>query len=682
MKRLIVALLLLLAQPSAFAEGASYCSSVVGKTMCSPLSKEQELVANLCRVEMKEANCDAFFKSYPDVEKEKKGRDCDQLATCSMPTKLKDYAKACLENWAGAWGDIAAVIYQILAGDITVSPAFKAREKFFAECITTECKRAMLGPYQDLFTKEEIEGSPYDRKFFDPNDPVNGNHIQGISAKALYVKLLQRLSLKIKNGTLEQPPIEPWSGMPAKALPTADEMINKALQKMGVSHTACYDPAVLAQMRCYAFFTVLDPLIVMGAAGKMSGFAGRGLEKALAKEAIKSEAQDAENAAKLLQDRKKAALEAHSDAAVDTTIKNFISEQDKSIVKLANKNADPTTEFWKDTGVKIDKHGNIDLNFAEVAQNIDSKVNDMIRQGKIQEADAIRPVFVYHIDYKYFTVSPNEIPPKGAKRAHSLLSEDFFYELVSKGEYPMGYADIVSSTGSGYKESAFLHDTNHFATFINNPEFMISSRQVAKKILATKDYKLRKIYEARYLFAAEYSQGFSKKALSQASKDLQKIKENLNLSRHLANTPLAYKNALEPLDEKQLRRIATDFSNSSLATARPDSLGGATHILRHRYAPDTRDPKWTYPVTEFSNVASLTKQQIAKLTAPELRTYLSNQLARTDAFVKVRPQDWMRDGFKGKTIPSNTNTGKLCKALEGLKASGNFYVLYCEGFNF
>jgi hypothetical protein len=415
--------------------------------------------------------------------------------------------------------------------------------------------------------------------------------------------------------------------------------------------------------------------------------AGRSLEKSLAEDAlraeakdkIKSEVQEAEKATKLLQESKRAALGNHSNAAIDARIKKYTSKYDQRVIKLANKNADPTTEFWKDVGIKIDKHGNLDLNHAEVAQNIDSKVSDMIQQGKIQAADAIRPVFVYRHEGKLITVSPNEIPPKGAKRPRSLIPNEDFLKMVANGEYPMGYEDLARSGRYQYAEPAFLHDTNHFATFVGSPEFMVSNRQVAKKILATKDENLRKIYENRFLFAAEYSQGFSKEALVQATKDLQQIKGKLNLSPHLPNTPLAYKNALEPLDEKQLRRIATDFANSSLSTARPDSLGGATHILQHRYAPDARDPKWALSLTQFTNLSSLSKQQMAKLTVPELKSYLSNQLARTDAFVKVRPQDWLRDGFKGETIPSNTNIGKLCKALEGLSSSEAFNIIYCKG---
>jgi hypothetical protein len=654
--------------------------------MCLKPTPEQELAANLCRVEMKDANCDDFYKNNPDVQEEKKGRDCDQLVTCSMPPELNDYTKACLENWAGAWGDIAKGIYQIAFGDVTVSPAIKDREKFFAECVTAECKRAMLGPYQDSFTKEEIEGSPYDRKFFDPNDPVNGNHVQGLSAKALYIKLLQRLSRKIKHGRLDQPLIEPWSGMPAKALPVASEMIDEALKKMGVSHAACYDPIVLTQMRCYALFTVLDPLLVMGGV-KAFRIAGRSLEKSLAEDALRAEAKDkiksevleAEKAAKLLQESKKAAREAHSDSAIDAKIKKYTSKYDQRVIKLANKNADPVAEFWKDVGIKIDKKGNLDLNHAEVAQNIDSKVNDMVRQGKILETDAIRPVFVYQLRRKYITVSPNEIPPKGARRVQTLIPNDDFLNMVADGKYPMGFDDVEKSKKYRYGEPAFLHDTNHFATFVGNPEFMVSHKQAAKKILATKDENLKRIYKNRFVFAAEYSQGFSKEALGQATKDLQQIKEKLNLSRHMANTPLAYKNALEPLDEKQLRRIATDFGNSRLSTARPDSLGGDTQLLQHRYAPDAKDPKFPMPSTQFSNLATLSKQQMAKLPVQELKAYLSNQLARTDAFIKVRPQDWLRDGFKGETIPANTNTGKLCKALEGLGSSEAFNIIYCRG---
>jgi hypothetical protein len=265
-----------------------FCSlgAFAGQRMCLPRAQsvcgrptpEQESAADHCRIEMKSAQCEAFFKDHPEVVRAGKNRNCELVASCSTANKISDYAQACLENWAGAWGDMAKGLYQLVAGNVQGSVEVKEREKFFASCTTAQCKRDMLGPYADLFSKEEIEGSPNDKNL-NPADPVNQNYLQGYSAKVLYKKLLQRISQKMKDGTLDEPVIEPWSGKPAKPLRSADQMIDDALSSMGINNTACYDPVVVAEMRCYALFSILDPLIAVGAAGKIAGLAGKGAAK-------------------------------------------------------------------------------------------------------------------------------------------------------------------------------------------------------------------------------------------------------------------------------------------------------------------------------------------------------------------------------------------------------------------
>ncbi len=246
--------------------------------VCARPTLEQKASADHCRIEMKSAQCEQFFKDHPSVVKEGKGRNCELISSCSTANKISDYTTACLENWAGAWGDMAKGIAQLLVGNVQPSVELKERESFFAQCTTAQCKREMLGPYADLFTKEEIEGSPND-KGLNPADPVNQNYLQGYSAKVLYKELLERISKKMKNGTLDEPVIEPWSGKPAKPLRSADQMIDDALTSMGLSNTACYDPAVLAEMRCYAWFSVVDPLLAVGVAGKIAALAGKNVLK-------------------------------------------------------------------------------------------------------------------------------------------------------------------------------------------------------------------------------------------------------------------------------------------------------------------------------------------------------------------------------------------------------------------
>jgi len=680
MKWIVLGISLLFAHQFAFAEGASSCQ-MQSKSMCVPLTKEQELSANLCRIEMKEAKCEEFYKSHPDLGKDKQ-RDCDLVASCSTSEKLTDYTKACLENWASAWGDMLAGIYHILANDINLSSETKAREEFFANCTTPACKRSMLGPYADLFSKEEIEGQPFDKKLY-PEDSVYHAHLQGLSAKVLYKKLLDRISQKVKVGTLDQPILEPWSGKPGKPLKTVQQMIENALSKMGIKNTVCYNPVVLSEMRCYALFSVLDPLLFVGAAQKVAMLSGKGLEKAIAKEALNSEAKALEKTTALeIKAKKFAALKAHTNPEIDRKIIAVHARHD-DVMREAIKEPDSILQFWQDNGVKLNKDGTISLNSAEVAQNIETRVDDLVSSGKIRESDTLKPVLIYKLDGKTIAIGPNELPPAGAVRVGSLLKSDEFLTLVSDGKFPMGDFKGTQAAGSEFAESAFLHDTGHMIGFINNPEFMAATRQTAKKILATKDPELKKIYEARALFAAEYSQTFSKEHLAVAKTELKGFKEKIGLQKNTPYSVNAYEVALKKLERKKLEELYSELNSSRLATARPDALGGGEHIVPHRQVTDQNGFDQTWPIDNQNYIntrPNISSTDLSGVSNTELASRVASSLAQSEAFIGVRPQDWMLEAVRGRELPPMGNTIRVCKTIKvEQRQRSSFYRLFCAG---
>jgi hypothetical protein len=680
MKWIVLGISILFCQQSAFAVGAHSCQTQ-SKSMCVPLNTQQQIAADMCRVEMKEAKCDEFYKSHPDLDKDKQ-RDCDLVASCSSSEKLADYTKACLENWAGAWGDMLTGIYHILAGDIKVSADTKEREKFFAECTSAECKRKMLGPYSELFSKEEIEGHAND-KGLDPKDPANQPYLQGLSAKVLYKKLLERISQKMKEGKLDQPVLEPWSGKAAKPLQSVNEMIENALSKMGINNTACYNPVVLSEMRCYALFSVLDPLMFVGAAGKVAGLAGRGLEKAIAKEGLSSEVKALEKATELkTKARKFAALKAHTNPEVDRKIAVVHARHD-DVMQEAIKNPDSILQFWQDNGVKLNKDGTISLNSAEVAQNIETRVDDLVSSGKIKESDSLKPVLLYKLDGKTISVSPTELPPVGAVRVGSLLKSDEFFQMVADGKFPLGDSRGTQARGSYFAESTFLHDTGHMIGFIQNPEFMASARQTAKKVLAIKDPELRAISENRILFASEYSQTFSKEHLAAAKNELRELRAKIGLQKNTNYSVEGYEASLKKLDRKTLEAVYNDLNNSKLATARTDAVGGAEHIIPHRFYTDENgfDNGWPIDNEKYVNRRALIGQKpLSEVSTTELAAQVASAMGQSDAFISIRPQDWMREAVRGKDLPPMGNTLRACKTVQTEDRSiSNFYKLFCVG---
>jgi hypothetical protein len=669
----------------AFAD-SKYCQSV-NRDACTRLTSEQELKQNMCEVEKKQAGCEEFYKNNPNVLSENKARDCNVVALCPITDSLKDYTKACLSNAAGAWGDMLAGLYQMVAGKIELSNETKQREVFFANCQSATCKRSMLGPYADLFKQEEIEGHANDKNL-DPKDPANQNYLQGLSAKVLYKKLLERISQKMKQGTLSQPVLEPWSGQPAKPLKTIDEAINATLAKLGIKSTACYDPAVLAEMRCYALFSVLDPLLIADAALKLTALSGRSLAKALEKSALEEAADGAKKLS--VAEKKKSdfeALKAHTDEKLDKQIAENQNRMSSLHVKDALEVGEPTVKTWQELGVKIKKDGTVSLNSTEVAQNMNAKMDALVASGKAKETEVIRPVLVYELNGKKIGVSPNEKPPAGAVRSRGgLLSIDEFESFVAAGKFPLG-DELLAGTGNyPIREAMFLHDLNHTIGFFNNPEFMAANRRVAQKILDTKDPELKEIYRKRYSLSSEFTIAYPKEKLAAAKSEIEDLKASIGLQRKQFYDEKAIQAALNKMDRTQLNDLAVKLTKSDLLNQPAVPVGGAQHIIAHQVnlLKTGEDRMWprTPPDTIKNIRPSGTAEQFAEMPQYTVVNTVSGALFQADSFTRVRPADWMREGYSGEKLSPMGNLGRICQSMNkigGMSKSGHFYRMYCLG---
>lgn len=240
---------------------------------------------NACHIEFQENNCAALLAENPSLNG--KIKNCDQPSHCSMPLSVREFGRVCFDSFKNSWTDMAKGLAGFLFGSQSLSDTIKQREEFLQTCTTVACKYEMLGPFASLFTKAEIEGAE-DKSKLDSQDLAQQNAHSGLSAATLYRKLLLKLKDQTDRGLVTEDFIEPWSGTAAKLPKNFNELIDNALSKMGLSNTACFDPAVLAEMRCYAFFTVLDPTLLIGGGMKIASMTGRasGLEKLLAKQIV------------------------------------------------------------------------------------------------------------------------------------------------------------------------------------------------------------------------------------------------------------------------------------------------------------------------------------------------------------------------------------------------------------
>jgi len=262
------------------ANAAGFCAAMISHK-CVPRDKNQELYIQTCETEMKAANCEKFYQENPEAGKTP--RNCEQHAVCLNHGKLQDYGGACLSAIGSNLKDLGVGAYHFVVDEVKMTPDMSAREEYFKQCTSLECKRELLGPYVGLFKNEDLTGQPYDKKLY-PDDPLYKNYLEGKSAKTLYHELLTKLQKKFENKTLDEPFIEPWSGEEAKfeEPKSLNEMIDGVLEKSGVHNTACYTREALAEMRCYALMTLVDPFVVvksMSAIARIAGLSARGVAK-------------------------------------------------------------------------------------------------------------------------------------------------------------------------------------------------------------------------------------------------------------------------------------------------------------------------------------------------------------------------------------------------------------------
>lgn len=250
--------------------GADLCEGTSPSVCFVPSSIEKTRI-EMCEAEKKAGDCEAFYKANPAAAL--KSRRCDVITSCPTPTKIADYVRVCKKTFVDAGTDLVYGAVDFVAGSVKFSPEIKAREEFFASCTSAQCKAEMLGPYADLFKIEEIRGHA-NTKGLNAQDPVNSIYLNGYSAKTLYNKLLNILKKQSKNGSTKSYLIEPWSGQPALQKKSVEELADDVLTRVGLSHEACYDPAVVAELRCYALFVVLDPIAGAGILAKMRSVAG------------------------------------------------------------------------------------------------------------------------------------------------------------------------------------------------------------------------------------------------------------------------------------------------------------------------------------------------------------------------------------------------------------------------
>lgn len=317
-----------------------------------------------CEIEQKTQKCDEYIQLHPELKTSRKLQSCKDPQVCASSGSIKEFLGLCISQMGEAWKDIALGTFMFFTGQGGLpSESDLAKLAYFKNCTSAACKRQMLGSFQSYFSKEEIEGHAPDPNL-DSGDIANKNYLEGYSAAVLYRKLLLKLKKESQTRQLGEKFLEPWSGQEARLPLSFQELIDQTLQKAGMSHTACFKPQVVTEMRCYALFSILDPTLVAGAALKIARIGGlTGKEAALiarntdsveelASLPVKVDLPSSGNTQVDIWRAREAGQKNRANAMEEKLISDMKSNEIKSIKTLGQGRLDPPLLLEFDNGVK------------------------------------------------------------------------------------------------------------------------------------------------------------------------------------------------------------------------------------------------------------------------------------------------------------------------------------------
>lgn len=176
-----------------------------------------------------------------------------------------------LADCATAFGDSLVdlvsspfVLMTMIGTPLKATAQQKMQLSLIENCKDTKCKKAMLGDYASLFTKEEIEGHP--TPGVDCKDAANVLICQGLSLATMVREVPSRLEkLRQSSSTSLGDFIAPWGKTESVHLSDfTTKLLNDIFQK-----AYCYSPEAQNQMACYAMFMVIDPIAAAGLVSKI-----------------------------------------------------------------------------------------------------------------------------------------------------------------------------------------------------------------------------------------------------------------------------------------------------------------------------------------------------------------------------------------------------------------------------
>jgi hypothetical protein len=170
-------------------------------------------------------------------------------------------------------------------------------------------------------------------------------------------------------------------------------------------------------------------------------------------------------------------------------VKASIEESPAVYIKAIRQNH-PQIRFLKSLGYKFHvDHAKLTVDvppFEEVMTTIETRINGLVKSGRLGKDDILVPARVFVKGSKYVFVRFGESIPKGYKTYNTLLSNGQFERALAEGYYPIGEPTKVLQ---GQRTLTTEHDLAHFSTFLDHPDAMANLRKAMQRFAESGKYQ-------------------------------------------------------------------------------------------------------------------------------------------------------------------------------------------------
>jgi hypothetical protein len=339
---------------------------------------------------------------------------------------------------------------------------------------------------------------------------------------------------------------------------------------------------------------------------------------------------------------------------------------------------DSQIEFLESLGAELKGGKMVFPHPDRMIRTLDTRVDDLIRLGKIAKREALHPARVFrNSDGHLIAVRIDVEIPEGYFPFEGTIPDRDFAKFLSSGLFPIGEVGVTANAG----QSLFLHDLSHMGSYMRDFKLMAAARDTHRYIAAIGFERYPDIVE-RMNFANEYtSTAFVEKrsnvvnymhdlkAIPSGSPPVGRVVRAFNASEYAA--------VLKGKTEAQINTIITHLSEHYHEYI--NNAGGAAHDIpmrevakQHGYRRVAEEYGWMESVQGLASQLNLTESLGDKVTR------LSRLLSALDYTSQITPSEWVLESSTHGPMPKTSKVYEYVCESGAFAASTKAYQVYCK----